>query len=867
MGAGSGADMSWVRARLLYATSLTLVTTLTIGCPPRNDPGGSAPKRSHGVSTPVIARATAFVMNPGGELGGPNATGRPGDWVLGNAEVVLVFDQLGSSAGFAESGGNLVDAADARERKDELGQVFTYFGAFPRQAVYTRMAGRDVEGGAAEIVVEGEELFEPEVAVRTVYRLGATGRALLITTSLVNHGARAIDLGLGDAIQWGGTDKVAPGKASGFKGPSRGAYVGGVGRFASYGIAAANGEVAAINGSTWTDTEQRKVRLEPGSTTEYERVFVVGERADEASIITEFARRTGGLMGSVEIALVDEGGRPMGVPRGARAAIFTPGGGEVSSIVSPGGSFSGAIPPGSYEIAFSPSVGRRGRTGRVPLAVREKTGTQVTLPVSAEGHLATRCVLDRGGPCPCKVTVEGVDGTVSPDFGPAHAAGPAKNTVTTETGLVDVPLAPGTYLLTASHGPEFLLAQETVAIGEGAKVEKALTLSRVVDTTGYIAADFHQHTMVGADAPTGTRDRVISNVAEGVEIAVASEHNAVADLDPIVRALGMRAHFVSIPGNELTTDASRTPWGHANVFPLVPAPTRPRGGATVVRDRSAHDVFEELRKGAESPFVLQINHPRTGKTGYFDALGFDPLRGEGAVDKGYDGGFDAVEIWNGRNAQARDEGLPDFLGLLRASHPTTPTGNTDTHGVVGQEAGYPRTYVRVTDDSNLGAWNEPRTRELVGSLRERRDVVLTNGPFLRVSAGGQGIGGVVRGRTVEVLVTVEAAPWVDVSEVELRLVTAPKAGEKSGRDLPVQVLGPKPVALEGHRSKTGQVRFRVTVDRDAAFVAIARGKRPLTPVLSGDPAEIMPYAITGAIWIDADNDGKSLGRASSQTTR
>ena len=203
-------------------------------------------------------------MNPGQELGGPNATGRPGDWVLQNREVVLVFDQLGSSAGFAESGGNLIDAADAKDRKDELGQVFTYFGTFPRQAVYERMSGRETEDGAAEIVVDGQELFEPEVKVRTIYRLGGMGRSLLITTTLVNRGSAPVDFALGDAVQWGGTDKIAPGKPLGFKGPSKGLYVGGIGRFASYAIASTDGDLAAINGSTWTDIGDKVVPALPG---------------------------------------------------------------------------------------------------------------------------------------------------------------------------------------------------------------------------------------------------------------------------------------------------------------------------------------------------------------------------------------------------------------------------------------------------------------------------------------------------------------------------------------------------------------------------------------------------------------------------
>ena len=34
----------------------------------------------------------------------------------------------------------------------------------------------------------------------------------------------------------------------------------------------------------------------------------------------------------------------------------------------------------------------------------------------------------------------------------------------------------------------------------------------------------------------------------------------------------------------------------------------------------------------------------------------------------------------------------------------------------------------------------------------------------------------------------------------------------------------------------------------------------MRPMFSGDDKEIAPWAMTGAVWIDADGDGKSLGR-------
>src|SRR5580692_766644 len=106
---------------------------------------------------PAAQGARVHVMAEGEALGGPNVVGRAGDLVLENDEVVFVIDQLGAGAGFAESGGNLVDAADAHERRDELGQVFTYFGKFPRQGVYDHLASGTGDDGSAWVEARGRE--------------------------------------------------------------------------------------------------------------------------------------------------------------------------------------------------------------------------------------------------------------------------------------------------------------------------------------------------------------------------------------------------------------------------------------------------------------------------------------------------------------------------------------------------------------------------------------------------------------------------------------------------------------------------------------------------------------------------------------
>jgi hypothetical protein len=565
-------------------------------------------------------------------------------------------------------------------------------------------------------------------------------------------------------------------------------------------------------------------------------------------------------VGAVEVALVPEAGEATAdVPPDARLSLRLDGAGEALTLHASGTPprLEGDVPPGRYVVAYEGGGGRAGRN-EAWLEVKADAVAHADLAVSRPAGIHVLCA-DANGPMPCKVTFERTDGGPNPDFGPAHAAGPARNQATTADGAVDVPLAPGAYRVTGSRGPAYTIAQAEVVLAPGDAKSLALAPKRVLDTHGYLACDFHQHTMLGADAPVGTRDRVISNAAEGVEVAVASEHNVVADLEPIVRALHLEKTLVSVPGDELTSDASRHAWGHANAWPMPFDPSNPRGGAPLVRDRTPRELFEQLRKTAPTDFVIQVNHPRSGSNGYFDLLRFDPATGA-AADPAYDGTFDAVEVWNGRNVDARAKVLADYFGLLRAGHPVTPTADTDTHGVVGQECGYPRTYVRVGSDGSLDGWDASRTADVVRGVKTLRDVVLTNGPMLRVTAGGASVGGLVHARSVTVKVHVESAPWVVVDSLRIaRASDFAGAAVKDTKPAPVTVIE-KPNAAG---ALAADATFTLRADADDAFVVIASGSTPMTPVLVAGPggsAEITPWAMTGAIWIDAGGDGKSLGR-------
>ena len=790
-------------------------------------PAAEPPPPSADASTPATAKAPARAhpLVRGQELGGPNATGRPGDWIIENDEVVFVIDGLGGGGGFAESGGNVLDAADAKTRKDELGQIFTYFGVFPRQAVYSAIDARSDADGSAVVVATGKELYEPDLDVVTEYRLVPGERALRLKTTLMNRSAKPILVpGVGDAIQWGGTEKIAPGQKPGFKGRTRGEFVGGVGRLASYAITSNESAMDAISGGAWTDTEQKKdVTIATGASVAYERAFLVGRRGDALSIDAELARFRGRPLGRVAFARA---------PRGVRIALSGDGGHSSNIVATSAESFEAEIPVGRWRVEST------------DIEVRAGAPTNVSLSFTVPKQSKLGPCTEDGRPVPCKLTLDG--GKV--DFGPSHVAGPAKNQITLLPGeSVSVPLPDGKYVVTASRGPEYEIATKEIAAGE----EASFALRRVIPTPGYIACDFHQHTVLSADSAVAMRDRVIANAAEGVEVAVATEHNVVADFSPIVKELGLSTFLVAIAGDELTSDASRKPWGHANVFPLPVDDAHARGGALPVRDRTPKVVFAEARALPGGPRVISINHPRTKANGYFELLGFDAKTGT-SPDPGYDGTYDAMEIWSGRHIGARDHVLVDWFGLLRTNHPTTPIAATDTHGIVGQEAGYPRTYVRVMKDDALEKWSDNRTAEIVKAVRETRDVILTNGPFVTVTANGQGIGGIAKagkGGAVELKVRIVTASWNAVDRAEIRRV----------RD-----EAPATIALSAPRTENGAIVREAThifkTKEDDAFVVVVNGSSAMKPVLSGDTDETRPSAVTGPIWIDVDGDGKALGR-------
>jgi len=108
--ASTGCVMRIARQDLTNLLALIAFGLLAVGCPKKTDkapqsrvtPGAGKgsnvlPSRSVRARTAAAHAARVHPMRAGEELGGPQATGKPGDWVLENDEVVFVINALGSA--------------------------------------------------------------------------------------------------------------------------------------------------------------------------------------------------------------------------------------------------------------------------------------------------------------------------------------------------------------------------------------------------------------------------------------------------------------------------------------------------------------------------------------------------------------------------------------------------------------------------------------------------------------------------------------------------------------------------------------------------------------------------------------------------
>ena len=464
------------------------------------------------------------------------------------------------------------------------------------------------------------------------------------------------------------------------------------------------------------------------------------------------------------------------------------------------------------------------------------------------------------GPIPARLTFV-PEGGGTPHLFTSTDAAPGKiaardNILYSPTGSGRITVPPGRYTVFASRGPEWSLARAELALTPDAQATLELELEHELDTRGWIGADFHLHTLTySKHGDADLEERVLACLGEGLELAVATDHDHHTDYGPTLSRLGLAGRLAAITGNEVTT-----PIGHVNAFPLDPARPAPD---SAVRDGNA--LFRALRAESSAAGVvpvIQLNHPRLEGIDWFTRTGLDAVTGTSA-DPAWSPDFDAIEVLNGNRAlgyrdPVLDPGGPggnlhsvlaDWFHLLDLGARYAAVGNSDSHHVRAIIAGYPRNFVRCASDEPAAV----RAADVAAAVRAKQ-LFTTTGPFLEYSVEGTPMGGTARATDghARLALRVRAASWVDCDRALVfvngaRVATLPvpdtRAVLRLESELELCLLGGCP---RHGRTQPAASPF------DAWVVVAVEGDDALEPVLASGAR---PLALGHPVWIEGDGDG------------
>ena len=408
------------------------------------------------------------------------------------------------------------------------------------------------------------------------------------------------------------------------------------------------------------------------------------------------------------------------------------------------------------------------------------------------------------------------------------------NTIYTGNGKGVVNIPAGEYEVWAGRGLEYSADVQSVEIKSGKRNRLKFSLKREVDTRGFIGADLHLHTLTySGHGDAEVDERLISCLGEGLEWVVATDHNHSTNYMPTLRRLELIGQMRSTVGNGINTSI-----GHFNAFPLTP------GTSSIdPEETDARKLFQAIRSSERREQVLQINHPRYPGMDYFNMLNLDPYLGT-SENPDWSWDFDAMELLNetsgyGWNSVPKNP-VPvkdDWYNFLHSGRKITAVGNSDSHTVVEILAGVPRNYIASTTDDPT----QLREAELIKSIKQQQ-VSVNRGLYVELTANGAPIGSQIPTSKGQVIfhIRVQAPTWISCDTIQL---------VENG------------VVIQSFPAETTEdvVRFdqnlSVRPQRDSWYLVIAKGNRPMFPLVHDSPDPVTPLGFTNPIWVDTDEDG------------
>jgi len=475
-----------------------------------------------------------------------------------------------------------------------------------------------------------------------------------------------------------------------------------------------------------------------------------------------------------------------------------------------------------------------GRATAPPVPVDPSSLETVTLTVPPGGELSYLVVDEAGSPIPAKLEL--------------RQNGSLKRRLWAGNEERTADAVPGTFELSVTRGYEYATHFESIEVKTGQVTKVEVTLEKLLDTTGYLSVDTHLHAAPSSDSDVAVPHRLVTVAGEGLEIAVATDHEVISDWSWAIPEADLEGFVNTIIGQEVTCTLPE----HINMFPVEPwFHIDARGGIPRWYGLDIDQVFEMLwDRGAQ---VVCLNHPRGGG-GYMTLIDYDSVTGEPSLTDPtllawpedaslWSWNFNAIELMNDPEYIYRNPSKPektglfdDWMGFHNLGHRVTAVGSSDTHGI--SHPGRPRTYVESATDEPA----EMDAQELAEAIDQGR-ATISAGAFMRVTVDGEaGPGETITAGddVVDLWVHVESIPAIDVGWV--------KVYANCDQIATIATTSPEEVIKL-------DTKFPLKLTVDSHIVVAAFGQDPIPAALGNYDPEGAPRAISNPVFVDIDGNG------------
>lgn len=339
-----------------------------------------------------------------------------------------------------------------------------------------------------------------------------------------------------------------------------------------------------------------------------------------------------------------------------------------------------------------------------------------------------------------------------------------------EGGGIDI--NQGTYTLTASAGTRYDAGKVDVQTQWGYETEAVIVMRETSPNPGTVALDVGAMTDATPGCSISAEDRLLMTVGEGLTWIVSGDLETLTDFAPVIERMGLKGRVGSSRGFR-TFSRARPEWGEFLLYPVAadaPDPATVRDEWSKTRDsKEMMATLRRLYPGA----MIQVVTPFSdnggllpGRHGYFHEEGWNVYQMAWDDEKRseeLDFGVDAVNLFTSPYAMNYLWEKDFYAVNALKGRNYAPAPVSDGRTALGGEPGWPRMLI-YADTEDPSAVQES---DLFKRMKDGKWQV-TSGPFIEFEANGRKPGDLYKPETdPRVKVSVTAPTWAPTRHIDV----------------------------------------------------------------------------------------------------